>query len=188
MPDETPDVPTLDLETFVNEYGQEAPIAPVETPPVEPTPDPTPAPTFDAQAELATLKEGYEEREKQYQSTIDQQNSRMSTLESLVNQGYQRAHAEPVKPEEPTFTQEELLANPMETIARVSDAKAKAAILKNNEQLSGVMGNLVERSWQGELKSLTNKRFYGQVKDEINDMAAKNPNLKFQPDSAVAEH
>jgi uncharacterized phage infection (PIP) family protein YhgE len=181
----TQDVPELDLDTFVNEYGQDtAPPAPVETPPVEPAPDPAPAPALNVEAELEALKSGYAEREKQYQEVIDQQNSRMNTLETLVNQGYQRAHAEPPKPEIPTYTEEELRTDPVGTIERMSDAKARAAIQTNNEQLSQVIGGLVERSWQGELKGISAKPYYNQVKDEIEGMVKQNPNLKLQPNSA----
>jgi hypothetical protein len=181
----TPEVPEIDLDTFVNEYGQDpvAPVAPVETPPVEPAPVPIPDPA-ELKADFDALKDGYAQREAQYQAVIDQQNSRMNTLENLVNQGYQRAHAEPPKPEVPTFTQEELLADPIGTLERVSDAKAKAAIQTNNEQLSGVIGGLVERSWQGELASISNKRYFSQVKGEIESMVEANPALKLQPNSA----
>jgi hypothetical protein len=183
--DKTPEVPELDLETFVNEYGQDpAPPAPVETPPVEPTPGPTPVTPDLYKAELDALKEGYAQKEKQYQDLINQQNSRMNTLETLVNRGYQNAHAEPPKPEIPTFTQEELLQDPIGTLERVSDAKAKARIQENNEQLSGVIGGLVERSWQGEMKGISGKRYYNQVKDEIQSMVEANPALKLQPNSA----
>jgi hypothetical protein len=186
MTDEkTPDVPELDLDTFVNEYGQE-PVAPapVETPPVEPAPEPAPA-APDFKSELDALKSGYEEQEKHYQEIIDQQNSRMQTLETLVNQGYQRAHAEPPKPEIPTFTPEELQNDPVGTIERMSDVKAKAAIEANNQQLSNVIGGLVERSWQGELSALRTKPYFKEAEAEIDALVQQNPSMKLTPNSAA---
>jgi hypothetical protein len=184
MPEQDTNTPELDLEALANEYGQDPVPAPAPVPEVDPAPAPTPDPTPDWQAKLDALTTGYEERERGYKEVIDQQNARMSSLEQLVNRGYQAAHPATPEPAVPQFTQEELLKDPIGTLEKVSDAKAKAAVVQNNEQLSGVIGGLIERSWRGELSAISSKKYYPHVKDEIEKMVEANPNLKLQPNAA----
>jgi hypothetical protein len=108
----------------------------------------------------------------------------MNSLEQLVNQSYQAAHAPAPEPEAPKFTKEELLADPIGTLERVSDAKARAAVKQDREATQNVLGTLVERSHQAELKALESKKYYGQLKDKVAEVFQANPQLKLQPNSA----
>jgi hypothetical protein len=175
--------PEIDLDALLPEAGPE----PVATPPAEPVtpvpdPEPTPAPQF--AEEIEQLRAGYEEKLSAATQLIEQQSARMNSLEQLVNQGFQAAHAPPAEPEVPKFTKEELLADPLGTLEKVSEAKAKAAVKQTEGQITQVMGTLIERSHQAELKALEHKKYFKQLKPQIDEVFKANPQLKMQPNSA----
>jgi len=175
-------VPEIDLDALIPESGVVPAPAPVE--PVTPEPEPAPAPVPQFTEEIEQLKAGYEEKLANATALMEAQTSRMNTLEQLVNQGYQAAHTPAPEPEVPKFTQEELLKDPIGTLERVSDAKARAAVTQNNEQITQVVGSLVERSHQAELKALEGRKYYSQVKEELAQVFVGNPALKMQANSA----
>jgi hypothetical protein len=156
----------------------------LDTTPVDPEPAPTPDPAPavpDWTAKFEEIKAGYDGREAEYKQALADQQAKLDRLEGLVQGAYANAHATTPDPEpEQTFTKEDLVKDPVGTLERVSDAKARKALQEYSKELQPVMNNLVERGFQGELAMVSQRKYYPYVKDKLSQTFESNPQLKGQ--------
>ena len=187
MPEETP---STEFEKTVASYLDSS--NPVEAgvevaPEVTPEPEPEPKPDQVDYAALIDEKVGavrteFETERKGYKDTIARQDANINQLSQLVGGAYTAAH--PAAPPEPDATEADLVKDPIGTLNRVSDARTKKAIVEYDKGMSGLLRNVVERGYQGELKGLSGKRFAKQAIPEIEKIFDAKPEMKMQANAA----
>jgi hypothetical protein len=148
-------------------------LVPTEEPETEPTVDPR-------DAEIERLHAEALDRERRDAAN----EARLEMMERRLGEGYQANQSAPTAPDaSPSYqaqqelgiTDEELLANPTQSMRQIAEHVAAKMNAESMQRVGAVVGNLANTTYEMELKELSTHPYYVHLEGQLRDHFRNNP-------------